>query len=152
MHADDDEGAVELVDVDLALPAASAVHRQGPNPDRAHVLQGHGGWICHPAFQNIEGTIRLERYVLIYSNRIRKVSHPDDEYGAIYPKLSAPPLLRRFDTKYIISGSAVGSVETDLCKFRHAVSAMVIGAGISSAVDDRKGTGPWKHNPSGRSP
>ncbi len=27
MHANDEEGSVELIDVDLALPAASAVHR-----------------------------------------------------------------------------------------------------------------------------
>ncbi len=37
MHANDDEGAVELVDVDLALPSTSAVHGQGADPDRAHV-------------------------------------------------------------------------------------------------------------------
>jgi len=51
MHANDDEGAVELIDVDLALPAAAAVYRERPDPDRAHVRQGHGGRVGHALLQ-----------------------------------------------------------------------------------------------------
>ncbi len=37
MHANDDEGAVELIDVDLAPSPAAVVHGQRPDPNRAHI-------------------------------------------------------------------------------------------------------------------
>jgi len=41
-RANDDEGCVEAVDVHLAFATAAAMHRHGPDPDRAHVRQAHG--------------------------------------------------------------------------------------------------------------
>lgn len=65
MHSNDDKRAVEPINIDLAFSTAAAVHGQRPNPDRAHVRQGHRGRVDHTPIEHIENdSARLRRFRL----------------------------------------------------------------------------------------